>query len=287
MKYAFIAAHQRAFRVTRMGNALSVSRSGYYAWRERPESQRSQANRALVGQIKALHHQTRQAYGAVKMWRLLRAEGIACGRHRVARLRRTHGIETRRQRRFKRTTESRHSYPVAPNRLWQAASVARPNRVWAGDITFVPTRAGWLYLAVLLDLYSRRIVGWSMSDRLKQDLVIDALKMALTHRRPERGLLHHTDQGRQYAGEAYQQLLAAHGAVPSMSRKGNCYDNACVESFFSTLKNEQIHHESYRTRNEARMAIFDYIEMFYNTRRLHQSLGYQSPVEYEKMESVA
>jgi len=287
VKYAFMVTHQREFRVTPMCKALSVSRSGYYAWRERPESQRSQANRVLVGQIKALHHKTREAYGAVKMWHLLRAQGIRCGRHRVARLRRAYGIQTRRHRRFKLTTQSQHSYPVAPNRLAQRFAVARPDRVWAGDITFIATRAGWLYLAVLLDLYSRRVVGWSMSDRLKQDLVTGALKMALTHRRPERGLLHHTDQGRQYAGEVYQQLLAAHGAIPSMSRKGNCYDNAVVESFFSTLKNELIHHESYRTRNEARIAIFDYIETFYNTRRLHQSLGYQSPVEYERMESVA
>lgn len=287
MKYAFITTHRRAFRVRRMCNALGVSRSGYYAWCERPESQRSRANRRLVVQIKALHHQTRQAYGAVKLWQALRAHGIVCGRHRVARLRRACGIQTRRHRRFKLTTQSQHGYPLAPNRLAQRFAVARPDRVWAGDITFIPTRAGWLYLAVLLDLYSRRVVGWSMSDRLKQGLVLDALKMALTHRRPPRGLLHHTDQGRQYAGQEYQHLLATHGAIASMSRKGNCYDNACVESFFSTLKNELIHHASYRTRNEARTAIFDYIEMFYNTRRLHQSLGYQSPVEYEKMESVA
>jgi len=216
------------------------------------------------------------------MWHLLRREGVVCGRHRVARLRRENGIETKRVRRFKVTTQSRHSYPVAPNRL-DRTRVHEQDQAWAGDITFIATRAGWLYVAVLLDVYSRRVVGWAMSDRPQQDLVLQALTMAISHRSPARGLLHHTDQGRQYAGDSYQELLARRGIVPSMSRKGNCYDNAVAESFFSTLKNELVHHVRFETRAEARMAIFDYIETFYNTRRLHQSLGYRSPQEHERM----
>ncbi len=228
-----------------------------------------------------MHQQTREAYGAVKMWHLLRREGCRCGRHRVARLRRAHGITTRRIRRFQVLTASRHAYPVAPHRLAQGGAPTQLDQVWLGDITWVATRAGWVHVAILLDGYSRRVVGWAMSDRPRQELVVEALAMALAWRRPPPGLVHHTDQGRQYAAAPYQALLARYGLVPSMSRKGHCYDNAMVESFFSTLKNELVHHHAWTTRVEARTAIFDYIETFYNPRRLHQALGGSSPAEYE------
>jgi putative transposase len=282
VKYRFIRAQQGAFRIARLCAALGVSRSGYYGSCRRPESARAQANRQLVARMCQLHQQTREAYGAVKMWQCLRGAGLPCGRHRVARLRRAHGITTRRVRRFQVLTASRHAYPVAPHRLAECGPPAQPDRVWLGDITWVATRAGWVHVAVLLDGYSRRVVGWAMSDHPKQELVLEALAMALGRRRPPPGLLHHTDQGRQYAAGVYQALLARHGLVPSMGRKGRCYDNAVVESFFSTLKNELVHHVVFTTRAEARTAIFDYIETFYNPRRLHQALDYRSPAEYER-----
>ena len=261
--------------------ALGVSHSGYYAAQRRPPSPRAQANQALIVRMRALHTTNEEAYGAIKLWQALRAEGVACGRHRVARLRRAAGLETRRHRRWRLTAEARHSIPIAPNWLNRQFQVAQPNRVWMGDITGVPTRTGWLFVAVLLDAYSRRVVGWAMHERMTEALVLDALRMALTHRQPQSGLLHHTDQGRQYMGTTYQQQVAAAGMVGSMSRKGNCHDNAVVESFFSSLKNEVTHHRRYQTREEARAEIFYYIEVFYNRRRLHQTLGYVSPVVYE------
>ena len=243
-------------------------------------------NRALLSRIEAIHREHREAYGAVKTWRALQAQGVACGRHRVARLRRQAGIEAKRKRRFRVTTQSRHSYPVAPNVLARRFVVGQPNQVWVGDITFVPTQVGWLYLAVLLDLYARKIVGWAMSHYIDRELVTDALSMALVRRRPKAGLIHHTDQGRQYATESYRQTLIGHGIAPSMSRKGDCFDNACAESFMSTLKNELTHHCVFKTREEAKTAIFEYIEVFYNRQRLHQTLGYLSPAEFERRAGV-
>jgi len=266
---------------------LGVSRSGYYAWGARPESERVCEDRALLTRIEAIHRESREAYGAVKTWRSLRAQGVPCGRHRVARLRRQAGIEAKRKRRFRVTTQSRHSFPVAPNVLDRRFAVAQPNRVWVGDITFIPTRAGWLYLAVLLDLYARRIVGWAMSPYIDRELVTQALVMALQRRRPEPGLIDHTDQGRQYATGSYRQRLIEHGVELSMSRKGDCFDNACAESFISTLKNELTHHLQFNTREEARTAIFEYIEVFYNRQRLHQTLGYLSPAEFERRAGVS
>jgi putative transposase len=217
----------------------------------------------------------------------LRARGVPCGRHRVARLRHQAGIEAKRKRRFRLTTQSRHSFPIAANVLQRCFAVDRPNRVWAGDITFIPTQAGWLYLAVLLDLYARRIVGWAMSERIDSNLVTDALHMALARRRPSPGLIHHTDQGSQYAAGSYRYWLNQHGIEASMSRKGDCFDNACAESFISTLKNELVHHVQFKTREEARTAIFEYIEVFYNRQRLHQTLGYLSPTEFERCTAVS
>jgi transposase InsO family protein len=270
-----------------MCGALQVSHSGYYGWRMRPESKRSQQDRVLIAEIRKIHERNRQAYGAIKTWRALREAGVECGKHRVARLRQLDGIEARRKRKFRLAYQARQSAPAAPNLLRAPFKVSRPDRVWLADITFIATRAGWLYLAVLLDLYSRRVIGWSMKERPTQELVTEALKMAVEQRRPRSGVLHHSDQGIQYSSGVYLQVIKQHGVVRSMSRKGNCYDNAVVESFFSSLKNELIHHRDYHSREEARSEIFDYIELFYNRQRIHQSLGYLTPIGYEKMKGVA
>lgn len=285
MRYAFIQAHRQEFRITRLCEALQVSRSGFYAWHGRPESPRAQQNRDLLAHMQTLHQQTREAYGARKMWHLLKQEGYACGRHRVARLRRLAGIVARRRRRFVRTIQARPEKISLPNQLHRAFTVAEKNRVWVADITYIPTRAGWLYLAVLVDLYSRRVVGWAMSERQTTTLVVEAWRMAWAQRRPATGLLHHSDQGNQYLANLYRRVLTQRGVVLSVSRKGNCYDNAVAESFFSTLKNELTHEHSFRDRTEARQAIFQYIEGFYNRTRLHQTLGYRSPEEFERQAS--
>jgi len=282
MKYAFIQAHRQEFRITRLCDALQVSRSGFYAWHGRPESPRAQQNRDLLAQMQTLHEQTREAYGARKMWHLLKQEGHACGRHRVARLRRVAGMVARRRRRFVRTIQARPAKVSIPNQLNRAFTVGEKNRVWVADITYIPTQSGWLYLAVLVDLYSRRVVGWAMSERQTTTLVVEAWRMAWAQRRPAPGLLHHSDQGNQYTASLYRRVLTRRGVVLSVSRKGNCYDNAVAESFFSTLKNELTHEHSFQDRTEARQAIFQYIEGFYNRTRLHQTLGYRSPEEFER-----
>lgn len=274
--------HQQEFRLVRMCHVLQVSRSGFYAWQHRRLSARRQVNQHLIERMRVLHQQTREAYGARKMWQLLNREGLRCGRHRVAQLRREAGIVARRRQRFIRTVQARHQEAAGiPNRLNQRFTVAAKNQVWAADFTFVPTQAGWLYVAVVLDLYSRRIVGWAMNARQSPTVVIEAWLMAWRQRRPAAGLLHHSDQGNQYRAAVYQRLLARRGVVPSMSRRGNCYDNAPVESFFSSLKNELVRHRRFQHHTEARYAIAEYIEVFYNRQRLHQALGYRSPVELE------
>lgn len=284
MKYGFMQAHAREFRVMAMCRVFQVSRSGFYTWQHRSESPRAHANRALVARMRVLHHQTREAYGARKMWQLLNRDGLVCGRHRVARLRRLAGIVALRRRRYIRTVQARQQEtPAIPNRLNQQFAVSAKNRVWAGDLTFVPTRTGWLTVAVLLDLYSRRVVGWAMSPRQTLSVVVEAWWMAWQRRRPAPGLIHHSDQGNQYRASLYQLVLARRGVVASMSRRGNCYDNAPVESFFSSLKNELVRHRQFQNQAEARYAIAEYIERFYNRQRLHQALGYRSPEEFEKM----
>ena len=286
MKYRFIQTHHPEFRVTPMCRVLEVSRSGFYSWQHRPERPRRQANRTLIARMRVLHQQTREAYGARKMWQLLNREGLVCGRHRVARLRRLAGLVALRRRRYVRTVQIRqHETPAIPNRLNQQFAVSAKNRVWAGDLTFVPTRTGWLTVAVLLDLYSRRVVGWAMSPRQTLSVVVEAWWMAWQRRRPAPGLLHHSDQGNQYRAGLYRTVLARRGVVISMSRKGNCYDNAPVESFFSTLKNELVRHRQFQNQAEARYAIAEYIEHFYNCQRMHQALGYRSPEEFERQES--
>jgi putative transposase len=281
-------AHQQEFRVARMCRVLSVSRSGFYAWLGREPSTRAQANQVLLDRMRVLHQQTREAYGARKMWQLLNREGIRCGRHRVARLRREAGIVALRRRRYVRTVQARHQHVMEiPNRLNQQFAVSAKNRVWAADYTFVQTRTGWLYVAVILDLYSRRIVGWAMSARQTLTVVAEAWWMAWQRRRPAPGLIYHSDQGNQYRAGLYQQLLKRRGVVPSMSRTGNCYDNAPVESFFSSLKNELVHHRRFQHHAEARYALAEYIEVFYNRQRLHQALGYRNPEEFERQEDGA
>jgi len=286
MRYQFIQTQEGMYRLVRLCAALSVSRSGYYAWRTRAESRRAQRDRAVLAAIERVHAQARGRYGAVKTWRALIRAGVTCGRERVARLRRQHGIVTQRTRRFRVMTEHHHWAPAAPNRLTPCSYPAQLNRVWAGDLTAIPTRAGWLHLAVILDLCSRRVVGWAMSTAADRATVIQALRMALARRQPPPGLIHHTDQGVQYTSPLYRAVLAHHGLVASMSRKGNCYDNAAVESFFSTLKNELIHDRQYHSREAARVEIFEYMEAFYNRQRLHQSLGYVSPEEFEARQRV-
>jgi len=279
--------HRQEFRVRSMCAALGVSRSGYYEWRHRPPSARSLENQRLLGRIREIHQASREAYGAHKTWKALRGEGESCGRHRVARLCQRHGIVANRVRLFRRAYAARNSAPLPPNLLNRNFTADAPNRVWVTDITFVPTRRGWLYVAAIIDLFSRRVVGWAMSHRIDQQLVLDALHMAIEQRRPQPGLIHHSDQGQQYAAAAYRTALSAHGIVQSMSRKGNCLDNAVAESFFSNLKNELVHHRVFEDRDQARSAIFDYMELFYNRQRIHQSLGFVTPDDFEAMARVA
>lgn len=281
MRYSVIREYEGKFRVTTMCRALSVSRSGYYGWRTRGPGKRSWANRVLLDRIRHIYTRSRENYGARKIWQALTASGEFCGRHRVARLCRAHGIVAKRMRRF-RSVYASEQRPAAPNLLQRNFRVARTDRVWAGDTTFIPTREGWLHLAVLIDLYSRRVVGWAMGDKINQMLANDALMMAIEHRKPMPGLIHHSDRGVLYGTASYQAILNHHGMIQSQSRKGDCYDNAVVESFFANLKNELTWHRRFKTRDEAKAAIFDYIEVFYNRQRLHQTLDYVSPVWYEE-----
>lgn len=282
MRYAFIRTQERIHRVTRLCAALAVSRSGYYAWRDRVPSARIREDERLLPLLRQLHREMREQYGAVKLWREAQGRGIRCGRHRVARLRKLGQLEAKRVRRFRVVVEHHQLPPPAPNLLQQCFVTTQLHRVWVGDFTHVPTRAGWLYVAVLLDLYSRRVIGWAMRDKPDQHLTLEALAMAIRQRRVSPGLIHHSDRGAQYSCGAYQRQLTTLGITPSMSRKGNCYDNAVAESFFSTLKNELIHHHTYQTRDEASREIFAFIEGFYNRQRRHQSLGYLSPLEFER-----
>lgn len=283
MKYAFVRAHYPEFRVSRMCQVLWISRSGYYDWRSRGESRRSQRDQVLLNEIRKIHHDSKEAYGAIKTWRALRQAGVDCGKNRAARLRRLAAIEARRKRKFRLAYRSRHSAPAAPNLLKWPFRADCPDQIWVTDVTFIPTRSGWLYLAVMIDLHTRLVVGWSMKDRPNQELANEALMMAVEQRRPQPGLIHHSDQGVLYSSGSYLELIQRFGMLRSMSAKGACYDNAVAESFFSSLKNEVVHHRDYHTRDQARSDIFEYIELFYNRRRLHQSLDYQTPTQYDSL----
>lgn len=282
MKFAFIASDLGDVQVDVACHMLEVSRSGYYAWRDRSASNQSQRRTALAANIRAVHAENRGVYGSPRIWKALKATGETVSRNTVAKVMRANGLRGKVKRKFTpRTTDSCHAHPIAPNVLDRQFAAASPNRKWAGDITYIPTDEGWLYLAGVIDLHSRRIVGWSMADHMQTDLVADALTMALTRRRPAAGLLHHSDRGVQYASDAYQELLKDRGIAVSMSGKGDCWDNAVMESFWATLKTELVHQEHYVTREQARRSIFEYIEVFYNRKRLHSSLGYVSPETFE------
>jgi transposase InsO family protein len=282
VKYGFIAEHRKQFPVRSMCRMLEVSRAGYYAWSVRSPSARVRCDLMLLGRIRQVHAAHREAYGAVKTWHALRALGVPCGKHRVARLRREGGIQARRTRRFRASEAHRFTAPAAPDRLQRHFSAASPDQIWAGDMTFIATREGWLHLAVLLDLCTAQVVGWGMGSRPDEAVPLQALEMALLRRRPPPGLIHHTDRGVLYRARRYASLLQQAGACPSMNGTDRPIDNAVAESFFSTLKNELVHHCDFRTRNHAKAAIFDYIEGFYNRTRLHQGLGYRTPLEAER-----
>lgn len=287
MKYAFINAQEVAFPVQAMCQALGVSRSGYYDWKERPEPSADAESVAMIAEIAAAHKRSRETYGSPRVHCDLRARGVRISRKRVERLMRERGLKGAQKRRFHCTTDSRHSLPIAPNTLDRDFDPSAADRVWAGDVTYIATDEGWLYLAVMLDLFSRRVVGWSVSATNDTALASEALRRALVARRPEAGLLHHTDRGSPYAALAYAAILRQHGVVASMSRSGDCYDNAVVESFFGTLKAELVRGCTYPSRVVATAAIRDYIENFYNPQRRHSHLQYLSPIEFELKSQVA
>ena len=282
MRFRLIEDHRDAWPVRVMCDALSVSPSGYYAWRSRPESPRKIANRELLVDIRRVYRQHRERYGAPRIHAELRAEGHTLSRKRVARVMRQHGIRARAPRRYRVcTTDSKHSLPVAENLLDQNFVAERPDQVWLADITYIPTGEGWLYLAVILDLFTRKVVGWAMRDHMRAELTIAALTMAIQRRRPRAGLVHHSDRGSQYAAGDYRDILRTAAIVQSMSRKGNCWDNAPIESFFGTLKTELVHQREYPDRDAARRDLFAYVEAYYNRRRLHSAIGYITPEQAE------
>jgi putative transposase len=281
VRFAFIATEKAAFPVALMCRMLAVSRAGFYAWRQRPVAARTRQDRVLAVAVAAIYTEHHGRYGSPRVQMELRERGQRSGRKRIARLMRVQDLRARPKRRYRTTTDSRHGLPVCPNLLARRFTVAQPNTAWVTDMTYLWTPQGWLYLAVIIDLFSRRVVGWAMSERIDRKLALDALRMALAQRRPQRGLIHHSDRGSQYASGDYQQLLAQHGLQGSMSRRGDCWDNAVAESFFASLKLELVYQVQWRTRAEARTAIFEYLEFFYNRRRRHSSLGYLSPVEFE------
>jgi len=282
VRLRFIQKHSRRYGVQRLCRLLAVSRSGYYAWRQRGPSKREREDRVLLALIRAAFRASHRIYGYRKVFATLET-GIPCGRDRVARLMRENGLRGRQKRPFVVTTQSGHKLPLAPNLLSQDFAASTIDQKWVADITYIRTKQGWLYLAAIEDLFSRFIVGWAMERTLSDLLTCQALEMALGRRRPASGLIHHSDRGGQYASKDYRALLQKAGIEQSMSRRGNAYDNAPIESFFSRLKNEWIHDRQYRTRDEARSDIFEYIEMFYNRQRVHSALGYRSPLEFEAL----
>jgi putative transposase len=285
VRYGCIQHHQAEFRVVLMCRVLDVTRSGFYAWCKREPSERARKDQRLRIEVRVIHRESRGRYGSPRIHQELQARGERVSRKRVARLMLVEGLRGKKKRRFWVTTNSDHAYPVAPNlldRKFAVADVPGPDRVWVADITYVPTREGWLYLAVIIDLASRLVVGWSMGETLEAELAIAALEMALERRRPGPGLLHHSDRGVQYASNAYRELLEEQKAVVSMSRKGNCWDNAVAESFFATAEIELMEDANWDTRAEARSAIFQFMEVWYNRERRHSTLGYLTPAEFDK-----
>jgi transposase InsO family protein len=284
MTYSFIDAHRGSWPVAVMCDTLDVSTAGYYAWRDRPTSLRQQRQEALTAQVRVIHAEVKARYGSPRVHAELVARGHGCCVNTVARLMKEAGIRAKTARKFRHTTDSNHGRPVAANVLDRQFLPEVPNEAWVSDITFIPPREGWLYLAVVEDLYSRMVVGWAMDARMTSRLVVEALGMAVQRRLPDTDLLAHSDRGSQYASEHYQRLLGTHGITCSMSRRADCWDNAPMESFFASLKKELVHHEDYATREEAKASLFEYIEVFYNRQRRHSTLGFKSPTEYEKSE---
>ncbi len=282
MRYRFIREQQPRHSIAVLCRAMKVSRSGYYDWLNRPPSARTIEDQQLWPKIERMHHACREAYGARRLRDALRKTGVCCSKHRIARLKRANQVWTKRHRRFVFTTKADPQHARYPNVLGRQFSVAKANRVWVGDVTSIWTFEGWLYLAVVLDLYSRKVIGWSMAQHCREDLTLGALQMAIEARRPAAGLLHHSDRGNHYTSSRYQSLLASFGMRCSMSRIANCWDNAVAESFFSTLKNEQTLHDRYHNRAQARATVFEYIELFYNPVRQHSHLNGLSPVQFER-----
>lgn len=281
MKYAWIDAHRNEYELAELCRVLAVSVSGYRAWKRggTPERKRL-TNAQMLALIRAVHAELKGAYGSPRITKELCDRGFPASKARVDRLMQENGIRARHKRRYKATTDSKHNLPVAPNLLERNFTPEAPNQVWTADLTYIWTDEGWLYLAVVIDLFNREVVGWSMKPRMTADIVIDALTMAWFRKKPAPGLIHHSDRGSQYASGAFQARLKKYGMICSMSRKGNCWDNACSESFFNSLKNERVHGTRYGTRAEAEADIFDYIEPFYNRRRKHSTLGYASPQQF-------
>jgi putative transposase len=287
VKFIFIAAQKAFYAVAVLCDVLGVSRSGFYAWSRRPAPARAASDAQLKEQIAAAHLKSRNTYGSPRVHAELRAKGVRVGKKRVERLMREEGQQARRKRRFRRTTDSNHTHPIAPNVLERQFTVEAANKAWVTDVTYIATDEGWLYLAAILDLFSRRVVGWATSSTNDTALALDALDRALRARRPAPGLLHHSDRGSPYASEDYRRVLRRRGLVASMSRTGDCWDNAVAESFFATLKGELVDHEHYPTRAAATASIGDYLERFYNPARLHSHLGYKSPMEFELKRQIA
>jgi putative transposase len=283
MRFRFIDDQHSEFPVTRLCRALNVSASGYYAWRQRPVSAREMANRQLLERIKTVFYDSYETYGSPRVHSELKAQGMVCSVNRVARLMRLDDLQAKQARKYKCSTKRNKKHPVAPNLLKRDFTAHRPNHKWLTDITYIPTQEGWLYLAAVLDLFARRIVGWSMSDHLTSELTLNALKMAIRGRQPGELVIHHSDQGSQYTDATYQALLKEHGFQVSMNGVGTWYDNAPMESFFGTLKSELVNHRLYHTRDHARTDLFFYIEGFYNRRRRHTSLDHLSPQAYEQL----
>ena len=289
MRFRCIRAHESQFDIRMMCRLMEVSVSGYYRWRERPPAARTIRDADLIDRLKEHHRLSRQTYGRPRLQAALRNDGVCVSGKRVRRLMKLGGIVVCTRRRYKVTTNSKHRLAVAPNvleRKFDIDVIGSANRCWAGDITYIATREGWLYLAVILDLFSRRVIGWSMSREMKSVLVIDAFMMAVGRRRPPRGLIAHSDRGIQYASRPFQRVLRRYGAVCSMSRRGDCWDNAVIESFNATIKTELLHRHEWETRAAARAAVYEYIETWYNARRLHSTLGYQSPMTFEEQRSA-
>jgi len=284
MKYSFLKENCSRFSVKKMADMLDISRSGYYSWLTRPESRRSRDNQIIKERIEEIFEDNRKVYGSPRITNSLREEGLRIGCNRVARIMKINGISAKINKKFRvQTTDSNHDFPISPNRLKQKFQASRPNRIWVSDITYIKIGIKWAYLCIIEDLFNNEIVGWSFASHMRTEMVIAAFRSAVNKRNPDSGLIFHSDRGSQYASHDFRQELENHDFKSSMSRKGNCYDNAPAESFFHTLKNEEVRRKKYKSFKEAKRNLFDYIEVFYNRRRKHSSLGYLSPVQYLEM----